>query len=129
MAGKDGQMANVEYLWEKTNQLMKTNYSYPSRQVINVEYVLKAANIVDEDGLQTEPDFESQLTESNKYKAVNDDFVNKVINCVNSCARSCHSCTGTCLSGCGFVCGGCTGCNGCSTQCSGCTNACTGQRY
>jgi hypothetical protein len=52
-----GQFANVEYLWKKCNQLMNTNYN----QVINVEYVLKAANItaniIDDAAHKTEPDF------------------------------------------------------------------------
>jgi len=125
MASQSGEIANVKYLWKKVNQLMGTNYNYPSEQAINIEYVFKVANKLDDEGLQTEPNFESQMNENNKYQVVDSNFTNKVINCVNSCARSCHSCTGTCFGGCGVACGGCTGCR---EQCSGCTNACTGAR-
>jgi hypothetical protein len=129
MNQKTSPIANVDYLWKKCNQLLKTNYDNPSKQVINVEYVLNAANKIDDDeeGFQTEPDFTTQLTPQNKNQIANTIFVDTVLDCVNLCARSCHSCTGTCYGGCAVACGGCSGCNGCDTACTGCTNVCTGE--
>ena len=99
------------------------------RRVINIEYVLNAANKIDDEQFQTEPDFTSQLTEYNKKAIVNRQFVDSVLNCVNSCARSCHSCVGTC-SGCTNNCNALCGdnCSGsCSSACDrGCGGSCTG---
>jgi hypothetical protein len=118
------QIANIEYLWRKCNAIFGTNYSYDSKQAINVEYVLKTANIIDNAILQTEPDFTKDLSNNSNLttQAADKDFVNIVLNCVNSCARSCHSCTGTCNNACNNTCTG-----SCSGTCSGgCTNGCYG---
>jgi hypothetical protein len=122
-----GQIANVNYLWDKCNQLMNTGYDfvshidYNSTQAINVEYVLKSANKIDDFKYRTEPNFTSQMTTTNRKQAVDKYFVDKVLDCVNSCARSCHSCTGTC--------NGCSSCTACTTNCTGsCDNNCSGAR-
>jgi hypothetical protein len=51
---------------------------------------MEAANKIDdaEDGLQTEPDFTSRLTIKNYNIVADNGFVDKVINCVNSCAST-----------------------------------------
>lgn len=130
------QIANVKCLWDYCNKIMATAYNYPSSQVINIEYSLKAANKIDDEkydnyqrgSQQTEPDFTSQITETNRKQAVDSIFAKKIINCVNNCSRSCHSCSGTCYGGCGNNCtSSCVnGCNGCS-GCNGCTS-CTGSK-
>lgn len=55
------QVANVEYLWQKCNELMGTSYGFVNKRSINVDYVLNAANRADSDTYLTEPDFKKML--------------------------------------------------------------------
>jgi len=40
------QLANCEYFWKKCNQQLNTNYTGTSKQVINIEWLVNAANKV-----------------------------------------------------------------------------------
>jgi hypothetical protein len=126
-------IATSKYFWNLYNKLFNDNKNYGSDNAINVDFVLTQSRKINlqlqsynmQGDFTKSPSDESYLSD----KLVNVRYVMKVLNCLNSCSRSCTSCIGMCSS-CTGCSNGCTGCSsgcqeGCSS-CSGCSGGCEG---
>jgi hypothetical protein len=145
--------ATVEYFWKAIRKIFSiAPGSYADtrirnlgvdnedvkNKVINVGYVLDQAtkinNLTDVviDGYNMRYNLQADLRFGNldeiylTDKIATIEYVRRVINCINSCSRSCTSCTNGCSSCASQCTNGCNGCSGCSSRCTNaCTDACT----
>jgi hypothetical protein len=117
-------------------------------KIINVDYVLTQATKINKlenitiniNGTNYTPWYNKQadlrMGPDETYttdKVATVEYVRRVINCINSCSRSCTSCTNGCSSCASLCTNGCSACTGCKnwctnvcTSCTSCTGGCDG---
>lgn len=150
-------VATKKYFWESVKKvfsieegtqyanLINSFYENDPDRVINVDYVLTQSRRIntsaiflsqEEKNLQGDFRLDGDGNSIINNKVATIEYTRRVVNCLNSCSRSCTSCSGGCSSCVGCIggcqsCQGCQGCQGCyscqgCTSCTSCVGGCQG---